>query len=93
MSNPYVRINSYFSLPTDLAAEFGSWPEFVAGQEYDVGLRSQDEHVLIRLENEEGMPVLSVRGFGAGPLFHRVLGIAIHALSEHSDSVMLTRWS
>jgi hypothetical protein len=93
MINRFVRINSYFSLPTDLAAEFDSWPEFIGGQEYDVELRSQDEHVLIRLENEEGMPFLSIRGFGTGPLFHYVLGTAIHALSAHSDDVMLSRWS
>jgi hypothetical protein len=93
MSNRYVRINSYFFLPTDLAAEFSSWPEFVAGQEYDVELRSDDEHVWLRFESEEGTPVISVRGVGSGPLFHRVLGTAIHALSAHSDSVMLTRWS
>jgi hypothetical protein len=87
MFNRYVHINSY------LAAEFHFWPEFVAGQDYDVELRSQDEHVLIRLEHEEGMPFLSIRGFGTGPLFHHVLGTAIHALSAHSDDVMLTRWS
>ncbi len=93
MSNRDVRLDSYFSLPTDLAAELGSWPEFVSGQEYEADLRSDDELVLVRLEQDEGRPFVRVRGSGNGPLFHRVLGTVIHALSAHSDDVWLTRWS
>ena len=93
MSNRDVRLDSYFSLPTDLAGELGTWPEFVSGSEYEADMRSGDESVSIRLEHEEGNPFVRVRGFGDGPLFHRVLGTVIHAMSAHSDSVWLTRWS
>jgi hypothetical protein len=34
-----LRIQSYFSLPTDLAAEIRDGPEFVGGSGYDVDLR------------------------------------------------------
>jgi hypothetical protein len=93
MPNRDVRIDSYFSLPTDLAAELASWPEFVCGQGYEAELRSDDELVVIRLEQDEGRPFVRIRGTGNGPLFHRVIGTAIHALSAHSDDVWLTRWS
>jgi hypothetical protein len=93
MSNRDVRIDSYFSLPTDLAAELGSWPEFVSGREYEADLRSSDELVLVRLEQDEGQLFVRVRGSGTGPLFHRVLGTVTHALSAHSDSVWVMRWS
>ena len=33
-----LRIQSYFSLPTDLAAEMRAWPEFVSGEGYTVNL-------------------------------------------------------
>jgi hypothetical protein len=29
-----VRVESYFSLPADLAAEFREWPEFLTGVGY-----------------------------------------------------------
>jgi hypothetical protein len=93
MSNRDVRVDSYFSLPTDLAAELGSWPEFVSGIEYEADLRSGDEFVSVRLEQDEGKPFVRVRGSGDGPLFHQVLGTVIHALSAHSDDVWVTRWS
>ena len=38
--NREVHIRSYFSLPTDLAAEMRGWPEFVSGKEYSVDLKS-----------------------------------------------------
>src|SRR6478609_939189 len=54
MSDRDVRLDSHFSLPTDLAAELGTWPEFVSGHEYDADLRSGDEFVSVRLEQDEG---------------------------------------
>jgi len=89
-------IRSYFSLPTDLAAEFSAWPEFVSGREYNVDLLSADEAVHVRLyremeEGEEYPPYVSVRGTGDGPLFHRVLGVVIHALAQHSDDLQVER--
>ena len=95
MSDRDVRLDSYFSLPTDLAAELGTWPEFVSGHEYDADLRSGDEFVSVRLEQDEGTRFVRVRGFGDGPLFHRVLGTVMHALSAQSDDVWMRmmRWS
>ena len=74
MSSRDVRVDSYFSLPTDLAAELGGWPEFVSGREYGADLRSGDELVSLSLEQDEGKPFVRVRGSGDGPLFYRVLG-------------------
>jgi len=82
-----VRIESYFSIPTDLAAEMRSWPEFVAGDGYEVSLRSDAEEVSISLEHDEGHPFVQVSGEGEGPLFHRVLGLTVYALAGHSDEV------
>jgi hypothetical protein len=93
MSDRDVRIDSYFSLATDLAGELGSWHEFVSGHEYEVDLRSDDELVMVRLEKDEDQRFVRIRGSGVGPLFHRVLGTVAHALSAHSDSVWVTRWS
>jgi hypothetical protein len=93
MQKKDMRIDSYFSLPTDLAAEMASWSEFVSGHEYNVDLRSTDESVAVRLEQDDGRSFVRVRGQGEGPLFHRVLGKVAHALSVHSDDVWLTSWS
>ncbi|GGD33702.1 hypothetical protein [Pseudoxanthomonas indica] len=93
MSNRDVRIDSYFSLPTDLAKEFAAWPEFVLGHAYNVELRSDNEVVVVRLEDDEGKKFVRIRGSGGGPLFHCALGTVMHALSANSDSVFLTRWS
>jgi hypothetical protein len=93
MANRDVRIDSYFSLPTDLASELREWPEFVAGEDYSVELQSSSERVLVRPEFDEEQMFIRLTGSGSGPLFHRVLGVAIHALSAHSDSVFITRWS
>ena len=93
MSNRDVRLDSYFSLPTNLATELGTWPEFVSGHEYNADLRDDNELISVRLEHDEGRPFVRIRGTGEGHLFHRVLGAVIHALSAHSDDVWLTRWS
>lgn len=91
-----VRITSYFSLDTDLAAEMGSWPEFVSGEGYDVQLRSQDgsEDVSVKYvpeTNEDHAHVL-VTASSDGPLFERTLGRASYALAAHSDNLMVRRW-
>ena len=93
MTNRDVRLDSYFSLPTDLAGELGNWPEFVSGHEYNVDLQDGEESVSVRLERDADQSFVRVRGSGTGPLFHKVLGTVIHALSAHSDDVWLTRWS
>ena len=49
-----VHIDSYFSLPTDLAGEMRGWPEFVSGEEYSVDLRRPNggESVTVRMVEE-----------------------------------------
>ena len=46
MKTRAVRIESYFSLPTDLAAEMRCWAEFVSGDGYTVLLRTSTEEIL-----------------------------------------------
>ena len=92
--NREVHILSYFSLPTDLAAEMADWPEFVAGVDYTAELRDPaiGEVVTVALVTvEDEQPYVSVTGTGAGMLFDRVLGRVVYALSAHSDTVMVDR--
>jgi hypothetical protein len=91
-----THIRSYFSLPTDLAGEMRDWPEFVRGEGYSVELRSFDigEEVSVRLvEKGEDSPYVAVRSSNGGPLFDRVLGRVIYALSRHSDDLMVERYA
>jgi hypothetical protein len=90
-----IRIDSYFSLPTDLAAEFGSYPEFRGGVGYSVDLQSEHETVTVRLrpaEDDDCQHVV-VAGEGEGRLFNAVLGGVVRALSIHSDNVQVCNWS
>lgn len=89
-----VYIDSYFSVPTDLAAEMRSWEEFVTGREYSVTLHSEHEDVSTSLEEDDGRPFVLVSGTGDGPLFFRVLGLTLYALAGHSDDVWprVMRW-
>ena len=66
-----VNIDSYLSLPTDLAAEMRSWEEFVTGSEYNVTLRSGHEDVSTSLEEDERQPFVLASGNGDGPLSRR----------------------
>jgi len=90
-----THIISYFSLPTDLAGEMRDWPEFVAGQEYSVDLKSPDssETVSVRYVEDGEERYVSVSGDGAGTLFDRVLGRVIYSLSAHSDNLMVDRYA
>ena len=92
MGKREVQIVSYFSLPTDLAAEMRDWPEFVSGEGYSVRLASQAESVEVELIEGEEQHV-AVRGSGHGELFDRVLGRVVHALASHSDNLMVDRIS
>jgi hypothetical protein len=89
-----VSIDSYFSMPTDLAVTMGSWPEFVSGSGYSVSLASEHEKVETSLEVDEGHPLVYVRGTGDGDLYFRVLGATLYALAQHSDDVWprVMRW-
>jgi len=90
-----VSIDSYFSLPTDLAGEMCQWSEFVCGDGYAVTLKTATETVSTSLEQDEGRPLVFVRGSGDGPLFFRVRGMTMYALAGHSDDVWprVIRWN
>lgn len=87
-----VQIVSYFTIPTDLAAEMRPRAEFESGSGYSVDLRSGDEYVEVRLEQADHRYVV-VKSNNAGALFDRVLGRVIHALGMHSDNLMVDRIS
>ena len=88
-----IRIDSYFSMDTDLAGEMRGWPEFIAGEEYNVKLQdsASGETVFVRYVDMDDDPHVSVRG-REGALFDRVLGRVIYALAGHSDNLMVTRY-
>lgn len=91
--NRETHIISYFSLPTDLAAEMRDWPEFVSGQDYSVDLKSADsaETVSVRYLEKGDDQYVTVSGDGAGTLFDRVLGRVVYALAAHSDNLVIDR--
>lgn len=90
-----LRIDSYFSLPTDLASEMRSWPEFVEGIEYSVDLKDAltAEEVSVRLfeGTENDLPHIQIRSNRNGLLFERVVGCVVFALSAHTDNLMVGR--
>src|SRR5262245_5676630 len=94
MATRQARIGSYFSLPTDLAAEMRSWQEFVRGEGYKVELKNSAERVTVALipEQDDDTQYVLVRGEGAGQLFERVLGCVAFAMAAHSDDVAVMRW-
>jgi hypothetical protein len=89
-----VRIDSYFSLPTDLAADMMNWPEFVRGKDYSVELESDDETVNVKLmpAEDDDRPYVLVRGEHGGRLFLAALGYVSYALAAHSDDLQVMRW-
>jgi hypothetical protein len=88
-----VRIESYFSIPTDLAAEFRHWPEFVAGEGYNVELRGMGGRgVIVRYSETDDAPELSVESTDESGLFERVLGHVVYALAAHLDTVCVRRY-
>jgi hypothetical protein len=89
-----IHVQSYFSVPTDLAGEMHNWPEFVSGKEYSVELRdpSTGEEVTVQLvEDGEHNPYVSVKSVQSGTLFDRALGRVISGPSRHSDTLMVDR--
>jgi hypothetical protein len=91
-----IHIQSYFSLPTDLAGQLGAWPEFVAGEGYTAHLKDPEsgEVVAVALvEANDERPFVAVKSTKAGPLFDRVLGRVVYALSEHSDDLIVDRYA
>lgn len=94
MADRAARIDSYFSLPTDLASAMSAWPEFIEGSGYMVRLRSEAENISVDYVagDDEDTNHVVVRGVGRGPLFHAVLGCVTYELSGHSDNVSVNRW-
>ena len=86
-------IQSYFSLPTDLAAEMRDWPEFAGGSDYDVDLRwpATGESVRVRYVDGNRGAFVAITSEGSGSLFDRVAGRVIYALSEHTDHLLVDR--
>jgi hypothetical protein len=86
-----IRIQSYFSLPTDLAGAMRDWQEFVVGEGYSVDLRdaASGEEVTVRIVDHVGEQYVVVYSPAAGRLFDRTLGRVICALSDHSDHLMV----
>ena len=75
-----------------MAKEMGEWPEFVSGEGYSVELSNKAEKVTVRLcEGGEDGRFVAVSADDAGPLFDRVLGRVLYALSEHSDDLMVDK--
>lgn len=92
-----LRIDSYFSLPTDLASEMKTWPEYVEGSDYAVDLKDHvtGEEVSVRLiepETDEDHAHVQIRSNVYGPLFDRVAGRTIFALSANTDNLMVMKW-
>jgi hypothetical protein len=89
MTEVDLRIESYFSLPTDLAGEMAAWEEFVSGSGYNVDLRSGSSSVTIRFERSDESQFVRICGTG-GPLFDRAVGAAVRALAAHSDTLVVS---
>jgi hypothetical protein len=87
-----LHIQSYFSLPTDLAGEMRGWPEFVSGEGYSVNLLSAatGEEVTVRyVEERHDSPYVIIRSSAAGQLLDRVAGRVVRSLIEHSDTLVV----
>ena len=90
-----IRIESYFSLPTDLAQEMQDWPEFVQGQNHSVDLRDgvTGDVVSVRYVEAGEDCYVTVEAGKSGALFDRVVGRVVCALSTNSDRVLVVNTS
>ena len=89
---PEIRVQSYFSLPTDLAGEMCSWPEYIRGEGYSVDLSDSatGDAVTVRYIVDENDYVL-IKSDSPGLLFDRAVGRVVEALSRHSDTLHVHR--
>ena len=91
-----LRVDSYFSLETDLAAAFRDWPEFVRGECYSGDLASGEESIVVRfveaVEDVDSQHVLA-QGTGVGRLFDAVAGRVMYEMAAHSDDLQVMRWN
>lgn len=89
-----VRIDSYFSLPTDLSSELNELPQFSRGVGYLVELKSKAGGVATELVpacDHDNQYVL-VTGENDESLFYIVLGIVVNSMSKNSDNVSVSQW-
>lgn len=86
-----LHIQSYFSLPTDLAAEMRDWPEFVSGEGYSANLSdaATGEEVTVRYVEEDDDCYVIIRSSTTGQLLDRVAGRIICSLIAHSDTLVV----
>lgn len=89
-----VRIDSYFTLPTDLASAMRSWPEFVSGDGYRVELADGGAHVNVSLVPAvaDDCQHVIVQGDSADRLFQAVLGHVTYQMAAHSDNLTICWW-
>ena len=87
-----IRVQSYFSLPTDLAREMCSWPEFVRGTGYSVDLHdpATGEAVTVRYVDDDN-DYVAIASDKPGRLFDLVVGRVVDAMSHHSDNLQIYR--
>ena len=67
-----IHIQSYFSLPTDLAGQLGAWPEFVAGEGYSARLEDAQSGEAVDVafvEARDERPFVTVKSGNAGASF------------------------
>jgi len=86
-----LRIQSYFSLPTDLAWEMRDWPEFVSGEDYSANLLSAatGEEVTVTYVDEHDDCYVIIRSSAPGQLLDRVAGRVVCSLIAHSDTLVV----
>jgi len=89
-----VRIDSYFSLPTDLSCELSGLPQYSLGAGYSVELKSEVGSVVTELipARDDDSEYVLVTGQNDESLFHIVLGIVVNTLSKNSDNVFISQW-
>ncbi len=92
--NYQFQIQTYASLPTDLASELRCWPEFISGDGHSALFRDAQtgEEVSVRLRaTSQYFPTVTVEGRSRTPLLDKALGRVIQAAVDHSDTVMVFR--
>lgn len=86
-----IKIQSYFSIETDLAEEMRIWQEFVDGKDYSVDLKDATTNlpVSVRLVKEDEDYFVIVTSPLPSELFDRVIGRVTYALAKHSDYLLV----
>ena len=87
-----ITIQSYFSIPTDLAAEMRDWPQFITGEGYSVDLRDEITGgiITVRYIEKDGDGRVVISGPSSN-LLDRVVGRVVCAMSAHSDNLLVSK--